>query len=249
MKVRGASVLITGASRGLGAALARELAHAGARVVLVARDAGAIEEVARGIRAEGGEAHALAADIADKEAIHRIGGAAAALVGPADILINNAATLGTLPMPLLLDTDPEELERVLRVNLVGPFRLTRLLLGPMVLRGHGLVLNVSSDAAVYAYPRWGAYGLSKAALEHMTRLWAAELEGSGVRIATVDPGEMNTRMHAEAVPESDPSELADPAEAARAVVALIRRIESVPGGTRVALSGESALAAGEGRAE
>src|SRR5437867_6560341 len=102
MEIEGRGVLITGASRGLGAALASEMAREGARVVLVAREERALEEVAGRIRAGGAEAHAIAADVGDKRAIHRIGGVAAALVGPVDILINNAATLGALPMPLLL---------------------------------------------------------------------------------------------------------------------------------------------------
>ena len=95
----------------------------------------------------GGEAHALAADVGDKETIHRLAGAAAALVGPVDLLVHNASTLGPMPLPLLLDTDCEDLERVLAVNLVGPFRLTKAVAGSMALRGGGLVLHVSSDAA------------------------------------------------------------------------------------------------------
>ena len=97
-----------------------------------------------------------------------------------------------MPLRLLLDTECEDLERALAVNLVGPFRLTKALAGPMVLRGRGLVVHVSSDAAVEAYPRWGAYGVSKAALDHLGRIWAAELAGTGVRVLTVDPGEMDT---------------------------------------------------------
>src|SRR5262245_34026544 len=211
MDITETNIVITGAGRGLGAALAREAARRGATVVLVARDGAALDRVVSEIRAEGGSAHALAADMGEKDAIHRIGGAAAALAGPIDILINNAATLGPLPMPLLLDTACEDLERVLAVNLIGPFRLAKLLIGAMVLRGRGLVVNVSSDAAIVGYPRWGAYGIAKAGLEQMTRIWAAELEGTGVRMVTIDPGEMNTLMHAEAVPEADPSLLPDPA--------------------------------------
>jgi NAD(P)-dependent dehydrogenase (short-subunit alcohol dehydrogenase family) len=241
MDIKGKAILITAASRGLGAALARELSRQEGRVVLVARGADALDDVARGIREDGGEVHAIAADIGRKQAIHTIGGRAAALVGPIDILINNAATLGPTPMPLLLDTACEDLERVLQVNLIGPFRLAKLLIGPMVLRGEGLVFNVSSDAAVVAYPRWGAYGVAKAALEHLGQIWAAELDGTGVKVVNVDPGEMNTRMHAEADPAADPTLLADPTHAARSIVALIHRIESVPGGSRIVLSHDSAL--------
>ena len=198
MELRGRGALITGASQGLGAALAEELAGAGARVALVARGAGALEEVAARIRAKGGEAHALPADVGDKRAVHGIAGAAAALVGPIDLLVHNASTLGPTPLRLLLDTGCEDLEQVLQTNLVGPFRLTKLIAGAMALRGSGLVVHVSSDAAVAAYPRWGAYGVSKAAQDHLNRLWAVELQSAGVRFFSVDPGEMDTGMHAAA---------------------------------------------------
>jgi NAD(P)-dependent dehydrogenase (short-subunit alcohol dehydrogenase family) len=223
MKLTGKAALVTGASRGLGRALAEGLAAAGARVVLVARQAGPLEEVAAAIRARGGEAHAIAADVADRDATHAIAGQAAALVGPLDILINNAGTLGPVPLRLLLDTDCEDLERALAVNVVGPFRLTKAIAGSMVLRGRGVVVNVSSDAATQPYERWGAYGASKAALEQLARIWAAELAGTGVRFLTVDPGEMNTRMHADAVPEADPATLTDPAEAAARILAQLTR--------------------------
>ncbi len=170
MDLRGKGTIVTGGSRGLGAALGAALAARGARVVLVARDRGPLEETVTRIRAAGGEAHALAEDLGDKAAIHRIAGAAAALVGSIDLLVHNASTLGPVPLRLLLDTECEDLERVLGVNLVGPFRLTRAVAGPMVLHGTGVVVHVSSDAATSAYPRWGAYGVSKAALDHLNRI-------------------------------------------------------------------------------
>src|SRR6266404_4972594 len=201
MDLRGKGALVTGASKCLGAALAEELAGEGARVALVARGADELARVAARIQASGGEAHALPADVADKRAVHAIAGAAAALVGPIELLVHNASTLGPVPLRRLLDTDCEDLDRVLEVNLVGPFRLTKIVAGAMALRGSGLVVHVSSDAAVAAYPRWGAYGISKAALDHLGRIFAAELEGTGVRVVSVDPGEMRTRMHADAVPD------------------------------------------------
>jgi NAD(P)-dependent dehydrogenase (short-subunit alcohol dehydrogenase family) len=222
MDVRGRAALVTGGSRGLGAALGRELARAGARVALVARGIGALEDVVAAIRAEGGEAHALPGDLGDKRDIHRLAGAATALVGPVDVLVHNASVLGPTPLRLLLDTECEDLERVLQVNLVGPFRLTRALAGGMALRGQGLVVHVTSDAASAAYPRWGAYGVSKAALEHLGRIWEAELGPLGVRFLTVDPGEMDTAMHAEAMPEADRAALASPDDVARRVLERIR---------------------------
>src|SRR5262245_8349242 len=150
MDLRGTATLVTGGSRGLGEALGRELAKGGARVVLVGRQAGPLEAAARRIREAGGEAHALPGDVADKDAVYALAGAAGRLVGPIELLVHNASTLGALPMPLLLDTDCEDLERVLAVNLVGPFRLSKAILGAMVLAGRGLVVHVTSDAAVAA---------------------------------------------------------------------------------------------------
>jgi NAD(P)-dependent dehydrogenase (short-subunit alcohol dehydrogenase family) len=222
MNFRNTAALVTGASRGLGRALAHELADLGARVVLVARHDGPLADAVASIRRAGGDAHGIAADVADKDAVARIAGEAAALVGPIDLAIHNASTLGPTPLRLLLDTDCEDLAAVLETNLVGPFRLTKMLAGPMVLRGAGTIVHVSSDAAVAAYPRWGAYGAAKAAQDHLSRILAAELEGTGVRVLAVDPGEMDTLMHAEAVPDADVSALLAPAEVARRIVALLR---------------------------
>jgi len=231
------AALVTGGSRGLGRELGLALARAGRPVVLVAREAGSLERVVAEIRARGGRAHGIAADIADKDAVTSIVGRAGALVGPIDLVVNNASALGPVPLRLLLDTDCEDLEHALRVNLVGPFRLTKALAGPMVLRGRGTIVNISSDAAIEAYPRWGAYGASKAALDHLGRIWAAELEGTGVRVVTVDPGEMNTRMHADAMPEADVDALADPARVAARIVALLEAGD-LPKGGRVAIRDE-----------
>lgn len=225
MKLQGRSVLVTGASRGLGAAFAREAAARGARVTLVAREEGPLAAVAEGIRAAGGAAWAFPADVADKEAVHAIAAAAASLAGPVDVVVHNASSLGAVPLRPLLDTDCEDLESVLAVNLVGPFRLTKALAGSMAMRGDGLVIHVSSDAAVQAYPEWGAYGVSKAALDHLGRIWAAEFAGHGVRFLSVDPGEMDTRMHADAVPDADRSTLADPARVAAAIADRVERAD------------------------
>ena len=223
------SVLITGASKGLGAALAGELAGAGARVVMVARHADELEKAAARIGA-----YALPADIGDKHAVHAIAGAAAALVGPIDILIHNASTLGPTPLRLLLDTECEDFEQVLQTNLIGPFRLTRIVAGAMALRGSGLVVHVSSDAAVAAYPRWGAYGVSKAALDHLNRSWAVEVPG--VKFFSVDPGEMDTDMHAAAMPDAEKSSLARPADVARRVARMIADSERIESGARLVVT-------------
>jgi NAD(P)-dependent dehydrogenase (short-subunit alcohol dehydrogenase family) len=224
--LRGRGVLVTGASRGLGRALSEQLAELGAKVVMVARASGPLEDAAAEIRARGYVAHALAADVGDKDAIHRIAGVAAALVGPIDLLVHDASALGRTPLRLLLDTDCEDLERVLAVNVVGPFRLTKAIAGSMVMRGEGTIVAISSDAATNAYPRWGAYGTSKAAFDHMQRILAAELAPSGLRVLTIDPGEMDTDMHRDAFgAEHDPSQLARPETVAKAIVDVIRRAE------------------------
>jgi len=221
MSFQGQSAIVTGASRGLGAALAESLALAGARVVLVARDLDALEAVAKSIRAGGGEAHPISADLGDKHAIHRLTGAATSLVGPLDLVVHNASALGPTPLRSLLDTECEDFERVLNVNLLGPFRLSRALAGSMLLRSTGTIVHISSDAAQNAYAGWGAYSASKAALDQLSRLWAEELREFGVRVLSIDPGEMDTRMHAEALPDADRSRLARPAKVAERICQII----------------------------
>jgi NAD(P)-dependent dehydrogenase (short-subunit alcohol dehydrogenase family) len=233
MRIKDASILITGGSRGLGRAIGKALALEGARVVLVARGAEELNGTVDEIRRAGGEAHGITADIGDKNAIYAIAGEAAAIAGPVDILIQNASELGPVPLRLLLDTDCEEFERALNVNLVGPFRLAKVIVGSMALRGTGLVLSITSDASVEAYPRWGAYSITKAALDHMNRLFAAELDDTGVQFLAVDPGDMDTAMHAAAIPDADPATLQKPDDAARRIVEIIRQAETFRSGSRL----------------
>jgi NAD(P)-dependent dehydrogenase (short-subunit alcohol dehydrogenase family) len=233
MQIRGQGVLVTGASRGLGRALAEALAARGARVAMVARDAGPLAEVVAAIRASGGVAHAIVADVGAKDAVHKIAGQAQGLVGEIAIAIHNASTLGPVPLRLLLDTDCEDLAAVLETNLVGPFRLTKILAGAMALRGDGVIVHVSSDAAVEPYPTWGAYGISKAGQDHLSRVLAAELDGTGVRVLAVDPGEMDTRMHADAMPDADRATLQRPADVAARIVAMIVDAARAPSGARL----------------
>lgn len=235
MEISGTATLITGASRGLGEALAVELARQGARLVLVSRRLAGLEPVVRRIREGGGEAHALAADIGEKGDIYPLSGAAAALVGPIDLLIHNASELGPTPLRLLLDTECEDFERVLNVNLLGPFRLSRVIAGSMALRERGTIVHVSSDASVNAYSNWGAYSVSKAALDHLSRLWAAELGERGVRSFSVDPGEMDTEMHRAALPDAERATLSRPSAVAAKIADLIRA-GTIENGARVELS-------------
>src|SRR5262245_3795204 len=233
MKIQGQGTLVTGASRGLGRALAEQLAARGARVALVARDAGPLREVVAGIRGRGGDAHAIAGDIAAKDAIHRIAGQAQGLVGEIGIAVHNASTLRPTPLRLLLDTECEDLADVLETNLGGPFRLTKVLAGAMAIRGAGVIVHISSDAAVEPYPRWGAYGASKAAQDHLSKILAAELEGTGVRVLAIDPGEMDTAMPAAAMPDADRATLARPGEVAARIVQMIEDGRRAPSGKRL----------------
>ncbi len=213
-------VLITGASRGLGREMAMRFAERGAKLVLAARDEEPLRAVAREV-AKHTEVLVVSGDVSQcaealaKRALERF--------GHVDVLINNASTVGPSPMPRLADLDWRDFERVLRVNVLAPMHLTQLLLPGMRERGHGTIVNVTSDAAVNAYPGWGGYGTSKAALEHASRILAAELEGSGVRVYCVDPGDMNTRMHEEAEPGVDLSHLPPPSVPAPFFVDLVER--------------------------
>jgi NAD(P)-dependent dehydrogenase (short-subunit alcohol dehydrogenase family) len=216
--------IITGASRGLGLEVARALAERGMRLVLVARHS----EPLRAAATETGrhtEVEAIEADVAvDAE---RIIEAAIRRFGRVDVLVNNASELGPSPMPALGDYDWRELERVLRVNVLAPLHLLQLVLPGMRARRHGVIINVTSDAGVEAYPGWGGYGASKAALEHVSRTLAAELEGTEVRVYVVDPGDMDTEMHRLAEPGVDLSHLPKPSASAPAFVRLIER-ETAP---------------------
>ena len=130
--------------------------------------------------------------------------------GRLDVLINNASTIGASPMPYLLDYPLEDFRKVIDTNLIAPFLLIKKALPAMSDRG-GSIINVTSDAGITGYAGWGAYGISKFGIEGMSQTWAAELEGTGVRLNWVDPGDMNTAMHRAAEPEADPNQWANPA--------------------------------------
>jgi NAD(P)-dependent dehydrogenase (short-subunit alcohol dehydrogenase family) len=225
-------VAITGGTSGLGLALIRELIRRGARVAFVARSGERVERVAREHNA-----HGIVGDVSKKDDVYPIAMQIVGMLGGLDVLINNASDLGPTPLALLADTDCEDLERALATNLLGPFRLTKALLGALAASardGRGaVVVNVSSDAATTSYPRWGAYGVSKAALHHMSGTWNAEIQSEGIRFLSLDPGDMDTPMHALAVPEADPATLKRPEAAAReladAIAAALPRSASYVG--------------------
>lgn len=211
--LHGVRVAITGGTSGLGRALVKELTRRGAQVALIARTESRVTAVA----AEEA-AHGIVGDVANKHDIHRIALQVTGRLGGLDVLINNASDLGPVPLALLGDTQCEDFERALATNVLGPFRLTKALLGSLAASAReargALVMNISSDAAVNAYPQWGAYGASKAALAHTTRIWNEEMSAQGVRFVALDPGDMDTPMHAAALPDADPATLKPPAQAA-----------------------------------
>jgi NAD(P)-dependent dehydrogenase (short-subunit alcohol dehydrogenase family) len=214
-------VAVTGGTSGLGLALVHALHARGAQVAFVARDATRVRRVA----AELPGTHGIVGDIASKDDTHRIAMQITAALGGLDVLVNNASSLGPVPLALLADTDCEALEAALATNLVGPFRLTKALLGALGAAARegrtARVVNITSDAAVSAYPGWGAYGASKAALAHLGRIWDEELREHGVRVSSFDPGDMDTPLHALALPDADPATLKRPADSARELIALI----------------------------
>jgi NAD(P)-dependent dehydrogenase (short-subunit alcohol dehydrogenase family) len=216
-------VAITGGTSGLGLALTRLFSEHGARVAFVARDATRVAEVARSLPGT----HGLVGDVSRKNDIYPLALQITAALDGLDVLINNASSLGPVPLALLADTECEDLEAALATNLLGPFRLTKALLGALGAAARdgrpALVINITSDAAVSAYPGWGAYGASKAALQHLSRIWDEELREQGVQVIAVDPGDMDTPLHALAVPDADPATLKRPAQAAREVAALIEK--------------------------
>jgi len=210
-------VAITGGTSGLGLALVREFRRRGARVAFVARTAHTVAAVA-----QKHGAHGILGDVARKEDIHPIALQITAALGGLDVLVNNASSLGPTPLALLADTECEQLELALATNVLGPFRLTKALLGALTAsarEGRGaVVLNISSDAAINAYAQWGAYGASKAALAQMSAIWDEELRAEGVRCLSLDPGDMDTPLHALALPEADRTTLKRPETAARELV-------------------------------
>jgi len=218
------TAIVTGASRGLGRALAAALADRGWRLVLDARDGAALERAAAELRgraersgderAARGRIVALAGDVADPWHRHALIDAAGDAI---DLVVNNASDLGPSPLPPLAELPLDRLEQVLRVNVLAPLAVAQLAL-PRLVEG-ARVVNVTSDAAVEAYPGWGGYGASKAALEQLTAVLAAE--HPGLRIYAVDPGDMNTRMHQDAFPGEDISDRPAPEASVPGLLALI----------------------------
>jgi NAD(P)-dependent dehydrogenase (short-subunit alcohol dehydrogenase family) len=201
----------------LGLALVRQLAARGAHVAFLARTARAVERIANETSAYG-----IVGNVGRKQDIYPIALQVTGNLGGLDALINNASVLGPTPLALLADTQCEELEEALTVNLLGPFRLCKALFGALSASariGRGaVVINISSDAAITPYSGWGAYGASKAALRHLTAIWAEEAKSEGISFLSLDPGDMDTPLHALAVPDADRTALKRPADAALEII-------------------------------
>jgi NAD(P)-dependent dehydrogenase (short-subunit alcohol dehydrogenase family) len=221
MNLPGLRVAVTGGTSGLGLALVRLLVARGARVAFVARTARTVGQIANETGAFG-----IVGDVGRKEDIYPIALQVTGNLGGLDALINNASTLGPTPLALLADTECEHLEQALLVNLLGPFRLIKALLGALAAsarEGRGaVVINISSDAAINPYAGWGAYAASKAALHHLTAIWAKEAKADGLSFLSLDPGDMDTPLHALAVPDADPRTLRRPEDAAAEIVGSLR---------------------------
>src|SRR3974390_3300731 len=218
---KGVGVAVSGGRSGLGLALVRMLLDRGARVSFRARNRDRVERLMR----EKSEARGITGDVSQKADIYSIAIQILGEFGGLDILINNASSLGPVPLAPLADTNCEDFELALQTNVLGPFRLTKALLGALAASaregGRPLVVNISSDAAINAYPNWGAYGASKAALHQMSGIWNAELASQGIQVISWDPGDMDTPLHAVAVPDAEPTMLKRPEDAARELIAKI----------------------------
>jgi NAD(P)-dependent dehydrogenase (short-subunit alcohol dehydrogenase family) len=211
------TAMITGASRGLGRALAAGLAREGFALIIDARDAAALGAAAEAIRAAGGTVTAIPGDVTDPA--HRTAlRQAADAAGRLDLLVNNAGTLGASPLPALADYPPDELRAAFEVNVIAPLALTQLML-PLLRASGGALLNVTSDAAVEAYAGWGGYGAAKAALEQASNVLAAE--ELALRVWWADPGDLRTDMHQRAFPGTDISDRPEPESVVPAFVRLI----------------------------
>jgi NAD(P)-dependent dehydrogenase (short-subunit alcohol dehydrogenase family) len=214
-------VAVTGGTSGLGLALVRMMVDRRARVAFVARNRDRVERLMR----EKSEARGITGDVSQKSDIYSIAIQILGELGGLDVLINNASSLGPVPLAPLADTNCEDFELALQTNVLGPFRLTKALLGALAASaregGRPLIVNVSSDAAINAYPNWGAYGASKAALHQLSGIWNAELASQGVQVISWDPGDIDTPLHSVAVPDADSTALKRPEDAARELISKI----------------------------
>ncbi|MBB3389862.1 NAD(P)-dependent dehydrogenase (short-subunit alcohol dehydrogenase family) [Rhizobium sp. BK275] len=219
INLEGRIALVTGASRGIGYFTALELAKAGAHVIACARTVGGLEELDDAIKAVGGSATLVPFDLADMEAIDRLGGSIFERWGKLDILVANAGVLGVISP--IGHIEAKVFEKVMNINVNATWRLIRSV-DPLLARSDaGRAVIMSSGAAHKCRPFWSAYSASKAAVEALARTWAGETQTTLLRITSVDPGATRTAMRAQAVPGEDPMSLPHPSEVARAILPLV----------------------------
>ena len=243
----GLRVAVTGGTSGLGLALVDHLNRLGARVAFVARGEERVRAVARQVDGS----HGIVGDVSKKEQTYPIALQIKAALGGLDVLVHNASSLGPVPLALLADTDCEDLQTALDTNLLGPFRLTKAVLGSLALAARDgrapLVVHITSDAAETPYASWGAYGASKAALRHLGLIWNEELRGVGVQVIDHDPGDMDTPLHLAAIPDADRSALKDPADSARELIERIAELRREALASTSIPNVSESQGAGEGR--
>ena len=219
-RLDGRIALVTGASRGIGAAVALALGRAGAHVVAVARTAGGLEELDDAIRAAGGSATLVPLDLNDGDGLDRLGGALHERYRRLDVLVGNAGILGALSP--LGHVEPKTWDDVMAVNVTANWRLIRAMDPLLQASDAGRIVFVTSGAASSAKAYWGPYSVSKAALDTLARTYAAENAGTKVRVNLFNPGPTRTRMRRAAMPGEDPETLPPPEEVAEAIVPLCR---------------------------
>ena len=218
INLEGKIALVTGASRGIGYFTALELAKAGAHVIACARTVGGLEDLDDAIKAVGGSATLVPFDLADMEAIDRLGGSIFERWGKLDILVANAGVLGVISP--IGHVEAKTFEKVMNINVNATWRLIRSV-DPLLTRAEaGRAVILSSAAAHKCRPFWGPYSASKAAVEALARTWAGESQSTPLRITSVDPGATRTAMRAQAVPGQDPASLPHPSEVAKAILPL-----------------------------
>ncbi|MER8957964.1 MULTISPECIES: SDR family NAD(P)-dependent oxidoreductase [unclassified Mesorhizobium] len=218
LDLSGRVAVVTGASRGIGYSIARELAAAGAHVIAVARTVGGLEELDDQIKAGGGQATLVPLDLADMAGIDRLGGAIHERWGKLDILVANAAVLGVIAP--IGHVEAKTFEKVMTINVTATWRLIRSVDPLLRLSDAGRAIVLSSSLAHSARAFWAPYAASKAAVEAMTRSWAHETENLPLRVNAADPGATRTAMRAQAVPGEDPETLPHPSEIAKRIVPL-----------------------------
>ncbi|MGH7928016.1 MAG: SDR family NAD(P)-dependent oxidoreductase [Candidatus Binatia bacterium] len=217
-KLAGKSALVTGGSRGIGKAVAASYAREGAKVVICARNEADVRRVAEEARRQDCEIYGIAGDVGQPNDVHRIVEGALERFGSIDILVNNASLLG--PRVTIAEYPVSSWQEVMRVNIDGPFLVTREVLQSMIPRRQGSIINISSGVGRVGRARWGAYSVSKFALEGLTQVLAEELKDSGIRVNSLNPGPTRTGMRATAYPDEDPLTLQRPDEIMNAFVYL-----------------------------